>query len=85
MRREIDFRALLKISESEPARRLSGHKAGKKPRERSVFLFSFSSRKGKLPFFCLENPQAFSNCRFSEAPFTDSDGRHSVSSKCWNR
>ena len=65
-----DLRALLKTSKSESARRLSGHKTGKKPRERSVFLFSFSSRKGKLPFFCLENPQAFSNSRFLEVPLT---------------
>ena len=46
-----DLRALLKTSKSESARRLSGHKTGKKPRERSVFLFSFSSRKGKFAVF----------------------------------
>ena len=35
---------------------------------RSVFLFSFFSRKGKLPVFRLGNPQAFSNSRFLEVP-----------------
>ncbi len=50
--RDFDIsRALLKTSESEPARRLSGHKTGKKPRNMIVFLFSFSSRKGKFAVF----------------------------------
>ena len=57
----ISLRALLKTSESELARRLSGHKTGRKPRNTTVFLCF-------LPFFCLENPQAFSNSRFLEVP-----------------
>ena len=60
--RDFDIsRALLKTSESEPARRLSGHKTGKKPRNTIVFLCF-------QPFFCLGNPQAFSNSRFLEVP-----------------
>ncbi len=58
------LRALLKTLESEPARRLSGHKTGKKPRNTVVFLCL-------LPVFCLENPQAFSNSGFLEAPLRE--------------
>ena len=58
----IQWRAILKTSKSEPARRLSGHKTGKKPQNTAVFLCF-------LPFFCLENPQAFSNSRFLEVPW----------------
>ncbi len=36
------MRALLKTSESESARRLSGHKTGKKPRNTTVFLCFFA-------------------------------------------
>ncbi len=60
----IHKRALLKTSESEPARHLFGHKTGKKPRNTIVFLFSFSSRKGKCRFSVSEIRRHFQTAGF---------------------